>query len=396
MECESIASLFERTSVFHGLDAAQRKVFAPLFTQRTYERGATIMKEDVTDPHLYVLGKGSADILKATLDGHEGHFLKTIVAGESVGEMKLADEDAGQHLNSASVVAKEHVIAWVLDIRDLEKVDPAIRRCLTANVAKVLADRLRNNNETAATAMQHELEQTRERVSAGVFAISLIAITSVYNLVVAGLKAANPASLPQEAFLSPMFILTPCIPIAYLIKKSHHPRKAYGLTLENWPRVIRDAVVYSVPVMLALIALKGVWITLDPKLHDERLFNTNAIFEDGRWSLGFYVLSMVIYALVCPAQEFFTRSGLHTALDRFLPRSDGRPNWSAIIVSNLVFALAHTFIGFGFAVAAFVPGLFWGWLYDRQRSLVGVTLSHALIGTFALQVLGVQPIIGGH
>jgi membrane protease YdiL (CAAX protease family) len=244
--------------------------------------------------------------------------------------------------------------------------------------------------------MQRELDENRERVSAGIFAISLIAITSVYNLAVAALKAANPASLPPEAYVSPLFILTPCVPMVFLIRRSHHPARSYGLTIEGFPRAALDAVRFTIPVLAAITLFKAAWIRLDPSLATEPLFDTHAIFTDGRFDLRFYVLSIFIYVLVCPAQEFFTRSGLQTALHGFLPRTDGKPNWAAIVVSNLVFALAHTFIGFGFAVGAFVPGLFWGWLYDRQRSLPAVSLSHAIVGVYALQILGIQPIIGGH
>jgi CRP/FNR family cyclic AMP-dependent transcriptional regulator len=36
---------------------------------------------------------------------------------------------------------------------------------------------------------------------------------------------------------------------------------------------------------------------------------------------------------------------------------------------------------------AFFTGLFWGWLYARQRGLVGVSVSHVLLGMWALDVV---------
>jgi hypothetical protein len=35
----------------------------------------------------------------------------------------------------------------------------------------------------------------------------------------------------------------------------------------------------------------------------------------------------------------------------------------------------------------FVPGLFWGWLYLRHQTLVGVSVSHLLIGLWVTGVL---------
>ncbi len=389
----SLDALFDGMPVFRGLSARERAALVPLFEELSFAREEVILEEGVKDSALYIVATGRVDVRKVVATG-ESHVLRTLVAGESIGEMKLADEDA--HFNSATVVAKDDVVAWRLQIPDLDGVDASLRGRLVANVAKVVTERLRTLSETTASTMQQELEQTRERVDAGRFAISLIAIMSVFNFAVFAVKTLNPASLPPEAFLSPVFILLPCVPIVFLIRQGRRPARDYGLSLSHSARVVRDALLYSLPVLVGLAALKAIWIASDPRLAAEPLFNTRAIFEDGRFDLGFYLLSLLIYVLVCPAQEFFIRSGMQTALDRFLPQPGGRVNWPAILVSNLVFALGHTFIGLGFAIGAFAPGLFWGWLYDRQRSLLGVTVSHMMVGVFALQVLGVQSIIGGH
>ena len=39
-------------------------------------------------------------------------------------------------------------------------------------------------------------------------------------------------------------------------------------------------------------------------------------------------------------------------------------------------------------MVVFVTGLFWGWLYSRQHSLVGVSVSHLLLGLTALEIVG--------
>jgi len=38
-------------------------------------------------------------------------------------------------------------------------------------------------------------------------------------------------------------------------------------------------------------------------------------------------------------------------------------------------------------VIVFLPGLFWGWLYSRHNSLLGVSISHLLIGWSGLFLL---------
>jgi membrane protease YdiL (CAAX protease family) len=59
----------------------------------------------------------------------------------------------------------------------------------------------------------------------------------------------------------------------------------------------------------------------------------------------------------------------------------------AILVANAVFSVSHQHLGLGYALVVFVPGLFWGWLYHRQGSLLGVSVSHAIIGLWGTGVL---------
>jgi membrane protease YdiL (CAAX protease family) len=51
--------------------------------------------------------------------------------------------------------------------------------------------------------------------------------------------------------------------------------------------------------------------------------------------------------------------------------------------------MTHLHMSFLFATLAFLPGLFWGWLFSRRRNLVGVTLSHAVVGGYVFFILGV-------
>ena len=99
---------------------------------------------------------------------------------------------------------------------------------------------------------------------------------------------------------------------------------------------------------------------------------------------------MIAYALFTPAQEFITRGALQSSLQMFVGDETRGKLWSAILLSNLMFAAAHSHTSFGLAVAVLVSGLFWGWLYAKQRSLLGVSVSHFLIGVWALFIVGLR------
>jgi membrane protease YdiL (CAAX protease family) len=74
----------------------------------------------------------------------------------------------------------------------------------------------------------------------------------------------------------------------------------------------------------------------------------------------------------------------------------GRVNWKAIVVSNLIFATAHTYLGLWFCLAVFLPGIFWGWMFAKQRSIIGVTVSHILVGIWGIFALGLTAMISKH
>jgi membrane protease YdiL (CAAX protease family) len=60
----------------------------------------------------------------------------------------------------------------------------------------------------------------------------------------------------------------------------------------------------------------------------------------------------------------------------------------AILLSNLLFSATHLHISLTLALLVFPMGVFWGWIFARQGSLVGSSVSHAIIGVFGLFVVG--------
>jgi len=391
MSSRSFVRLFEQNPLFEGLRDHERDALKPLCVLRHYAPGETLIAEGTRDRNLYVLESGSARVMKSVARGGVLHELRIVHEGETVGEMKLA----GIELATASVVAIDGVDAWCLDVGPLldGECDPAVRGAVLANVARILAGRVRSSSEVAAEAIQSKLEQSEARESAGRFIVYLFAIMSGYALFIAVLNELRPESRPRQVWLSAMVILGACVPIAAMLRSSPYAAASYGLTLHGWRTVTRQAVLYTLPALAALLIAKLLWVTVGGSR--EPLFRYDAIFGDGPFQLGTWLLGVFVYVALTPVQEFFARSGLQGSLQKFIPRADGRTNWTAILLANLIFASAHTYLGARFLLAAFVPGLFWGWLYEKQRSLLGVSISHALVGVWALFVLGVQGLVGG-
>nr|WP_264770288.1 CPBP family intramembrane glutamic endopeptidase [Coxiella burnetii] len=95
---------------------------------------------------------------------------------------------------------------------------------------------------------------------------------------------------------------------------------------------------------------------------------------------------MVAYITFSILQEIMARGVLQTSLQRFFV---GKYSIVfSIIMSNLIYASTHVMVSPISAALVFPLGLFFGWLYARHQSLVGVCTAHILIGTFAFYLVG--------
>src|SRR5690606_4521162 len=96
----------------------------------------------------------------------------------------------------------------------------------------------------------------------------------------------------------------------------------------------------------------------------------------------------VVYAVSSAVQELIVRGALQSMLERFLTGRYRRLR--AIGVCTLLFSVSHLHTGLLFTLSVMLPAFFWGLLFARNRNLVGVTLSHIVIGLYVFFVLGVR------
>jgi membrane protease YdiL (CAAX protease family) len=161
----------------------------------------------------------------------------------------------------------------------------------------------------------------------------------------------------------------------FIIKVSGYPLSFYGLTLQKWFRHSIEGLLYSIPILFLGLVLK--WVLI----REVEIFKDIPFFSISQLQVNYKSIIIFggFYTLTAPFQELVARGFLQSCLHNFF-RGPNRI-FLAILTSNLLFQMLHTAIGFWLAIVSFVLGIFWGILFEKQKSLVGVSVSHAFIGT---------------
>jgi membrane protease YdiL (CAAX protease family) len=228
----------------------------------------------------------------------------------------------------------------------------------------------------------------------GSIVITALGLLSFYTLAL--------SFLPRfENGLAINFVLSPIIIVFFaafffpVIRRSGLPPPFFGFCMDNWRAALPFAVVASLALLAILVLLKWILIATVPQLHGLQLigFANIRVEHQADTDTPWYWVALVLYLLLTPVQEFVARCGIQAPLYAFLEGSKLKRAGLSIAVSNLVFSAVHAHIGLAFALVAFVPGLFWGWLFLRTNSWLAASLSHLFVGGAAIFLFGIEELL---
>ena len=184
----------------------------------------------------------------------------------------------------------------------------------------------------------------------------------------------------QRPRLAAIPVLMSCIIVAFGVFKwvqtSKFSAEELGLHLKNWKQYFLESSIWSFFFITFALLLKYIIITNITFFEGYPLLYYKTSFK----ILGpFYALLIgFIYALTIPIQQFIFREGIHVPLLVLL--EDKHKNFISILISTLFFSVAHIPFGIYIALTMLAPGVLWAILFQKQKSLLGVTWSHFLIG----------------
>jgi CRP-like cAMP-binding protein len=343
--------------------------------------GDDIVREGEPATRLLIIRSGSARVLKRG-EGGADHDVHRLVAGDCIGELALIDPAP----RSATVRADGPVEVLAIPLADLLALAaerPGFGLGLLG-MARLVTERLRASTATVVQQLERALAEERIRGAMGTFTFVLIIVYSLYAWLLGTATQVKQALGRSELVTLPAVVLV-LAALFWFMRSSGYPASFFGLTLKRAGRDTLEALLLTLPLMAVAVAMKWVMVNHLPSMLGQPLFQMGSAPAPGMAASTFNPWLAIAYVVFVPLQELIYRGGIQGPLEHFLTGRWRRP--LAIIGSNVIFATAHLYISAGLSISAFGAGLFWGWLYARQKSLVGVSASHMLLGFWAFEVV---------
>ncbi len=134
-----------------------------------------------------------------------------------------------------------------------------------------------------------------------------------------------------------------------------------GITLENTAKSIK----YVLPVTI-LLGIVGVALWVG---------GFSRITPNEKWTFFFFYIF-----ISSPIQEFLYRGALNSAFEKL-----GIPNFARMVSTSILYSFVHIiYRDWLTLLLTFVIGLVWYYCYQKSKNLIGVSISHAVLGVVTI------------
>jgi CRP-like cAMP-binding protein len=375
--------------LMRGLNTRELAVIDPLVKERSLAAGETLVRQGEPAIELFILRSGTLQIVKTDDEDGREHSIGEVTAGQLVGEVALFNEQP----RHATVRATSDCVLDAITFNQLRpnpdqlarsSIDPRpkpVRRAyrkLLENLAKLLADRLRAQADVS-------LADAKRREAVAKFLINILVLVCLYSFLLSGLDHIEKLLPDSTSYISiPMQILF-ALGSWRFIRSTGYPLRDFGITHRQLVGSLLEAAVLTLPVLAILTGIKALILWTGGSFGEVPLIAHTNVAE--RLATPDVVRLLVVYIVSCAVQELIVRGALQSSLEMFL--TGPHRVLQAVLISALLFSMTHLHMSFLFAALAFIPGLFWGWLFARRRNLAGVTLSHIAVGAYVFFIMGV-------
>lgn len=355
----------------------------PYLHEASFEEGSWIIEEGGLETDLILIVSGSVEVIKKSTKKGKEAKIGTLNAGESTGEMSFLEKMP----RSASLRALSKCKVIFLKIEMVQS-DP---KCQFAY--KKIYEQMSHQVSTSLTHVEDALIQSMKQKLIIKRAQNKGAhtIVSVFALLVAylNLQAIFQAYLPNLFFetsntfdLLTIFVLATAS-ICFIVS-SGHKRQFYGLTFENWYQNTTEAIFISIPLIGVMILWKWFLISHIPKYFGQDLF----VLRTAGINPKIYRTQIEFFMISIPFQELFSRSLLQSSFYQFF--AGPGQTILAIVMPNIVFYTLSFYFFNQFVLMTTLFGIVWGYMYHKQRSILGCVISHLIVGFVGCLIFGLD------
>lgn len=296
--------------------------------------------------------------------------LAKLSQGDIIGELSFITGNA-RSATIKSVTSSKLLSISRADFGLLEHNYPIAYARILKNMIGHIAERVKQTSTNEVKSLRMELEKSLLNSRSNLFFSYVIGLLCIYNLVIHYIISLS-TDARQTSLISAIIIVLFAAGLVMMIRHSKIPLAIIGLTTKNWNRSLRESLPWTALIIGISILVKWILITNVPRYQHLHMFDLDL-------SNTYLAFNFILYGLHSPIQEFIARGVLQGSLQHFYTGKNVALR--AVIVSNALFSATHVHIMNGMlAILVFIPGLFWGWLYSRHQNLIGVSISHLLIG----------------
>ncbi len=381
-------SVFSKSSIFEGVGKNELYELFEASHLLELSEGELLLKEGDVSETFFIVYEGTLNVVKEDQEYHHEHILKIIHPGETIGEMALLDTAPRSASISAKTQAKVFVIPFI-EFNRLAKKDVSFSN-IFIKIARSVTQRLRQGNDLVTQALEKQLEEYKLRVAMGYFMMNVVAVVCLFTFALNGIVALME-TVPSDTMITAPLVVIFLIVFLMIMKATGLPNETFGITTKNIKSSTIEGILFSLPICLLIVLVKWYLILYVPSYAGRPIIEPLAIVSptivNPYYQWGIWLLTFIVYGLfICPAEELIVRGGLQGCLDTFLTNKN--KVFTSIFLSNLIFSTTHLYISLQLSLLAFFSGLFFGWLYSRNKNLIGVTISHCMLGIWSLCIIG--------
>ncbi|MEL6255961.1 MAG: cyclic nucleotide-binding domain-containing protein [Bacteroidota bacterium] len=345
--------------------------------KRFLEKGDILFKEGDEGNGIFIIQYGEIEICK-----EEGFVLSTMQCGQSFGGISTF---SNQPRSAAARASQDSLLAW-LDRESLEKLSEggldSISNKILHNYISLQRQIQEKSDKKIVGEAKRQLETAKEQIEFGTFFVTIVFFVSLYAFAIRS-GAEWIDNFAAKTYLTVGLLILMLIVVGIGLRSSEYTLKDYGFTLGDWKRQIPEALLWTGGFILFATFLKYLLVQFVDSYKGQPIISLPGYMGVDTTTA---ILTTLLYCIFAPVQEFLARGLTQSSLSRFLKGK--HVDAKAILITTLLFSTTHLHLNTYFALAVILPSIFWGLMFARQKSLLGVSISHIIIGIYVAFIMG--------